>query len=124
MKSIVKILFVPLFFVAVVAGCDNRFTRPDQQAFSLDAKVTAADAAVVKYVQLPNCKTNANVQPCARSEIIKKLDTATTALGHAMDSYVQAAQNQTGSSLDRYLADVNAALTALTLILAKAGVTP
>jgi hypothetical protein len=110
--------------LCLLGACNDKLTRPDQQAFALDAKVTAADAAVMRYVHLPNCATNGAVQPCAKSDAIKRLAEATTAVGTAMDAYVAAAGSQTGSALDRYTADVNAALTALTAILAQIGVTP
>jgi hypothetical protein len=125
-RSLIAAIMVALILCvsAVVVGCNRDLTRPDQQAFALDAKVTAADAAVVRYVSLPNCATNGAVQPCAKSDAIKHLAEATTAVGTAMDAYVVAARSQTGTALERYTADVNAALTALTAILAQIGATP
>lgn len=119
-------LFLAAVAFALVAACSTLATSPQTKAFDLNTKVTAADSAVLRYVTLPNCATNGDLQPCSKTSYVKRLAQATDALGKAMDAYVATVRDPafTQGGLAAANSAVNHALVALTAILAELGLQP
>lgn len=119
-------LLASLVFCLAMVGCSTLATSPQTKAYDLNTKVTAADAAVLRYVTLPNCATNGNMQPCSKTTYVKRLAQASAAVGTAMDAYIATVRDPayTQGGLQAANAAVNNALIALTAILAEIGIQP
>jgi len=106
-----------------IAGCvSNPLNTAKGDYYALDAKVTAADAGVLKFIQ--DCKVSPATSTVCTPANLQKLAHATTALGTAMDGY-SAAVRDPGTAqggLAQAAAIVNAALSTLTALLTEFGV--
>jgi hypothetical protein len=112
---------VMIVMALAVSGCKSDLTRPDQQAFDLDVKVTAAAGAVSGYAALENCATNGDVQPCAKTSVLKKIAKPTRELSDAMDAYENSIRQSGGAGDVVLRQQVEAALAALNKLLLELG---
>ena len=110
---------------AVMAGCvSNPVNTPKGDYYALDAKVTAADAAVLNFET--TCKASPVTSAYCTPANLQKIAQATTALGTAMDGYSAAVRdpNASAGGMQQAAAIVNAALATVTALLAQFGGTP
>lgn len=122
-KHITAILFA--MTLAVMTGCvSNPVNTAKGNYYALDAKVTAADAAVLNFAT--TCKTSPVTSAYCTPANLQRVAQATTALGTAMDGYSAAVRdpNASAGGLQQAAAIVDAALATVTALLAQFGGTP
>lgn len=117
-------MFLLALLLSVVTGCaaNNPVKTARGDYYALDAKVTATDAGVLKFIQ--DCRISPATTDVCTPANLQKLAQATTALGTAMDGYSAAVRNPNfdQGNLQRAAVVVNAALITVTTLLAEFGV--
>lgn len=124
---LITFVLAVVFAITAVGCAPKQYTRQDQKAYFDDVRITAAIGAAAGYAALKNCAETANMQPCAKTSVLKKLAPAARSLSDAIDKYRDALAASGGggtpqNNLAFYLAQVNSALVVLDSLIADEGI--